>query len=637
MKRILSLLFVATSAMAADPDLYVDFENVAAGTLASASIMGAISRTNGNAVTFSFLGTANKMSVESGDPGSQGLLRPVKVSGVPYTNSAPTRHLLVKADNTVNSNQQFDWKFAASRKVSIGFSITLSNFTGLGSFYNPIGIDGGSVFAYLSLINNNPPTMQAETNSSPSTRINVFNNRAIWVTALFDSANNRCIFDFYNQTNMAFIGRSGGAIPLNSTVSDIFYGMPEGHAKDAGTVYRLGSLILYTNGNVWPVWPGSNLQMPTNFTTAGIQAAHNACSDGDYLLFPRTNGTSTGPITISKSNLVISSMNPVASAATNETIILVDNGSTAFTNFMFTGMLNTTSNLTITGDGSNDEVDAIHNRGYYNRYSHVWIKECDIGFFAEAPGLWDNGVISDCHYWARNIFGSSFYDTNNPIAWNSTNFFVYEDSSFYWTSAKNASGSQPGMSSQEGQAFVVRHCYFELNKASTSVQPFMDYHGDNPPGTNEFYRPGTGLQIYSNYIKDVIGTSISGSKFADIRGGASLIYSNRWVGSSFASGDGIVYREEFPFPTDLSPYIVTNSYVWQNYHGTLGTTAMPINDDANLTDGIDYFSSALVPLTPIPYPHPQRNETIVPPPGFPTFPIPAFLGPGRSGVRVGAP
>lgn len=38
-----------------------------------------------------------------------------------------------------------------------------------------------------------------------------------------------------------------------------------------------------------------------------------------------------------------------------------------------------------------------------------------------------------------------------------------------------------------------------------------------------------------------------------------------------------------------------------------GTTAMPINDDSNITEGVDYFASALSPLLSVDYPHPLRN------------------------------
>jgi hypothetical protein len=187
------------------------------------------------------------------------------------------------------------------------------------------------------------------------------------------------------------------------------------------------------------------------------------------------------------------------------------------------------------------------------------------------------------------------------------------------------------MSSQEAQAFVIRHNYMEFNKSSTSVQPAVDYHGDHDPIATSDRRPGLGLQVYSNYWNDVIGTTISGSKFVDVRGGRSLIYSNRWVGSSFSSSDGIVYREEHP--EDVPDYRVNNSYVWENKHGTLGTTAMPVNDDVNLADGVDYFSSALTPLVQIPYPHPQRGEG----PAVIGPAVPAFVGPGRGGVRISAP
>lgn len=584
-------------------ELYVNFEDIAAGTTDSAINMGTISKTNGSAVTFSWTGSAGKVSVENGGL-NMGLLRPVTVAGTSYTNHNPSKHLLCKSDNTVSTVQKFTWTFAAaSRKISLGFFITLSNFTGSGAFYNPGGLEAGGTYSVLSMINENPLTFQAETNSDVGANITVFNNSPIWVTALWDSANGKTIWDFYNGTNMVLLGRSSGATVVNATINTLTWGITDAHSKNSGTAYRMNNLILYTNGTQWPVWPGGNLHVPTNMTPTGVAAAHTAATDGDFIILPATNATWTSGVTISKNNLKFAGLGSQAGQGTNTTVIIADGVFDAFT---VSGNFNTISNFQLRGDLVNDEADGFLVSGSHNRFSQLYIRELENAFYIEDFGLIDNCVVADCKKISRNIFPVGFYDTYYPLAWDSTNFMVYEDNHFYWTSAKNEQGSENLMSSQVAQAFCVRHNYFEFTSGTSEIQPAFDFHGDAPPysSTDSSRRPGIALQIYSNYFNDIIG-SVSGSKFIDHRGSRGLFYSNRWVGSQlFSSGDGIFSREEFPASSPT--YQVNATYIWENKHGASGTTAMPVNDDGNVSAGVDYFTTALTPLVQIPYPHPMR-------------------------------
>jgi hypothetical protein len=294
---------------------------------------------------------------------------------------------------------------------------------------------------------------------------------------------------------------------------------------------------------------------------------------------------------------------------TNETTITGDNGSSTFHVFDVTGMFNTVSNFAVKGDGSNDEVDAFHNSGWYNRYSHLYVRECATAFYVHLPGLCDNSVIADNWRVGRVIFDNpsvtAFYDAYYPLAWDSTNYFVWEDCRFDWTSAKNdfAPPANALITSQQGEAYVVRNCYIRLNGGGGTAgpQPAFDFHGDD--SGSGLPRAGTAMQIYSNYF-DLVSGTFSGNKFCDVRGSRSLIYSNRCVGDTWS--DGITYREERP--SDSPNYLVNNSYEWENYDGAAGTTAMGVFDDANITAGVDYFTSAISPLNRIPYPHPLRNE-----------------------------
>lgn len=76
-KTLLPLIaLLAFCAAGSAQELFVTFEDVPAGTTDSAINMGTISKTNGSAVTFSWSGSAGRVSVENWN-GSFGLLRPV--------------------------------------------------------------------------------------------------------------------------------------------------------------------------------------------------------------------------------------------------------------------------------------------------------------------------------------------------------------------------------------------------------------------------------------------------------------------------------------------------------------------------------------------------------------------------------
>lgn len=604
-------------------DLFVTFEDVAAGTTDSAINIGTISKTNGTAVAFSWTGSAGKVSVENGGL-NMSLLSPVTVGGNTYDGTA-TKHLLCKSDDTVSSHQKFTFTFAASRKISVGWACAISNFTGLGSFYNLGALESGGTYSVLSLINNNPPTMQAETNSDVGTSINVPNNCPLWVTCLWDSANRKTIWDFYNLTNGVLLGRSTGATALNATISTFTWGITDAHSKDAGTVYRMANAILYTNGTQWPVWPGGSLHFPTNLTPTGVTAAIAASSEGDTILLPATNATWTSGVTVSGNSRTIAAIQSQAGQGTNTTVITADGGFTAFT---LSGSYNKLSNVQIKGDGTTDEADGVLVTGPHNRIEGCWLRELNVAIYWQDFGLCDGTVIDDCWKVGRVIFPSSYYATYYPLSPDSTNRVVYEDFVWNWTSAKNQTGSQNLISSQVAQALTLRHGTIVLNNASTDPAPVIDFHGDDQGSGIPV--PGVDLEVYK-VTMNVLAGSVSGQKWVDIRGSRARVYSNTVTGASYDASQGIYLREERP--SDSPNYLVNNTYIWENYDGVSGTDAFPITDDANITAGVDYFTTALSPLVQLAYPHPWRSEA-----GAPSIPtIPATIGFGRGGVFILSP
>lgn len=596
-------------------DLFVTFEDVAAGTTDSAINMGTISRTNGSAVTFSWSGSAGKVSVENGGMNA-GFHRPVTIGGSSYTNAAFTKHLLCKADDTVSNPQRFTWTFAASRKASYGYFITISNFTGLGSFYGAGGLETATDYQILSIVNDNPPFVQNEGFSSPyGENIEIVNNLTIWVTGLWDSAQataaNRSRMYFYNATNMQLIGFSiDPGITQNATVNTFKYGIHDAHSKDPGTTYRLGPVLLYTNGTQFPVWPGGGVQFPTNFSPAGVTAALAASSSGDHIILPATNATWTSTVSVSQDNRVIRGL-----GGTNGTVITADGSMTAFA---VMGDFNTISNLQIRGDGTTDEADGIHIDGGFLHMSDLLLVELNVPYYFTAPGLLRRSVIVDgWRSGGRHIFGSSFYDANYPLALNSTNVACMEDNDYYWTSGKNLTGNQAFLSSQVGQAWVFRHNRFFITNSAVTAAPVFDYHGDS----SGLSRPGVIAQIYANKFYFGSALNISGNKFVDLRGSRAMVYSNLVYGVTYDGDKGVVMRVDSISGT--ASWLVNNTYVWENYDGATATHAMSVTPENGLTDGVDWFSSAPVPLVQLPYPHP-----LVATPGAGSE-VPITIAPGK--------
>jgi hypothetical protein len=592
-------------------DLYVNFESFnSEDSVNSETAMAQMSKTNGTAVTFVMHATSTPLKVRTSS--SSALLTPITVGGNSYTNSSNTRDLEVLADNGVNTNY-LSWKFASSRKISFGIELTLTNWTKVGNFYNPIGFNGNTEYSVLSVIDNNPITMQAETNSNVGNAIGIDNNIKMWVTGLYDSANRKTIYDFYNRTNMTLIGRSIGAIVLNATLNEFQIGVVDAHTKTTGTKYRLNNLILYTNGTVWPVWPGGSLQVPTNSTDTAVTAAIAAATTGDHVALPITNLTWNSGVTVNKQVVV----RGLGSTTTNTVL----NVGTAVTAWTLSGDFITVSNVYVkgtkpaaSGNYQNTGFDIVgqNNRVCYNR-----IEQMQIGCYDRQWGCFDNNFCIDNTKY-RNIWSGgtmaevTVFSTFYPLAFDSTNYWHWEDNTF-WISPDcntNGHGGIGLFSSQQSDAWVFRHNTIILSNSAILFAPLFDFHGDDVAGG--LPRPGMTVQIYKNDIYYLDYANDFNGKFADIRGTYSAIYSNRiyQIANSLLDHE-LAYREERP--SDVPNYLVTGSYEWENYRGASGTTAMTITDDANITAEVDYFTTAMSPLLQPQYPHQLRNQSAASP------------------------
>lgn len=618
------ILFACISAFG--QDLYVNFEDVAAGTPASLSVMGTISHTNGNAVTFSYVGTSTGISIEN-QTSFPGLLRPVTVAGVPYTNTNPTKALYVRPDVGGDGNlQKLMWTYAPSRKVSCGFSVTMTNFGSAATdYYNCGGYESGATYGVVSMVaDGSVPYIQSETIAGTGAHVliggNGISTLTIWVTTLWDSANSKYICAFYNQTNMALMGFSTMPTTLNATVNTMGFGSTGAHTFAAGENFWLNNLILYTNGTVWPVWPGNNLQCPTNATDTAVTAAIALASAGDQVVLPATNLTWNSGVTVNK-QLVIRGL------GLNKTNCLLNVGN-AVTAWTLSGNFITISNLynkgtkpAVSGNYQNTGFDIV---GQNNRVCYTRTDQMQIGLYDRQWGCADHNMWLDNtkfrSIWSGGTMNeATVFGTYYPQSFASTNSWHWEADQFWITPDCNTNGTGGigYFSSQQSASWTFRHCSLVISNSSILFAPLFDMHGDDSSGG--LPRPAMQCQIYDNDFYFLLYANNFAGKFADMRGTHSAIYNNRiWQISNPTFDHEIAYREERP--TDFLNYLVYDSYAFNNRRGASATTAMTITDDTNITAGVDYFLTE--PGLYAPDPHQLRNESVV-------YSPPVSIGPPR--------
>ncbi len=604
-------------------DLYVNFEDIAAGTQDSAIDMATCMKTNGTAIkTRTWSGSAGKVTVVNDN--HAGLLRPVTVGGITYANSAPTHALLCEADSGATL-QKFTFGFIQSRKVSWGYSITLSNWNGGFNFYNAGGVERGSDYSVLSIVDDPTPYFQNENLNSPyGENINVQNNVTIWVTGLWDSANSTSRHYFYNLTNMTLIGFSIAPQTLNATVDTFTWGITDNHSHTTGTDYRLNNLLLYTNG-AFPVWPGSNLQIPTNSSRAGAVQAIAAAIDGDTILMPATNQTWTSSVTLNKNRITLASVLPNRWGS-NKTAITISGAITdPNAALIVSGYMNVVSNIMIKGAGVSEEADGISipTGALSNVIAFVHAENLAVPF-----NVHDGCLIKYCNsvncdfILGRDNRTVAYYNANAPLAKTSLKHSVFETGLATWNNSKLDGGAEAGFSSQVGAAWMIRHYDFDLESSGVNPAPGFDAHGESPGLTVPIL---SGLLLSNRFAR---ATAWNG-KFIDIRS------PNVWVISNIVTGvdvlDGVFVRnEDAPFP-------ISNCYIKGNKDGAAGNVDMTVQDDGTATAGVDYFPTLPADESMIAFPHPWWVAIVAgtwPDASVSTPPPPAVIAPGAPRIRA---
>jgi len=153
-----------------------------------------------------------------------------------------------------------------------------------------------------------------------------------------------------------------------------------------------------------------------------------------------------------------------------------------------------------------------------------------------------------------------------------------------------------GVATNYGSHHVVRYCDFSK---PVGVRSLCDMHGyrGTYPGSNTW-------EIYHNAFHDPASTI--DDRAIEPRGGSGVIWGNqidntiqRWVHI------GIDTYVSYP-----DPYMVTDTYFWDNYHGgVVQTDVYSVAETKYTRKDHEYFMYPKPGYVPYPYPHPLRLAT----------------------------
>jgi len=238
----------------------------------------------------------------------------------------------------------------------------------------------------------------------------------------------------------------------------------------------------------------------------------------------------------------------------------------------------------------------------------VMVDNCTFEGFSFAMKNQDGfGVCYDCTFLNNNtsMRNQGYYNTSalygftfTVPAWGTTQYFVWEDDTFTFTNWNGGKGGGNNMGDTEYPSnYMVRHCTFNINRASTVTTDGFDMHGSgntqNPSSsaTNNF-----GPVIHDNVWNYTGNVSVSPNKLADIRGGVgSLVYNNTGTGD-----DGQIEVRADP-GASLEP---TQTYFWNN---TANRDVDSIDPEEGAVQGTNYFLFQPSNFSEMPYPHPLRT------------------------------
>lgn len=605
---ILFLLFSSLPGARAAISGYLDMESGSNREPVTTNILNAATRGSGGTWSVNTALTHLMVSTSFETP----LLKPVTVGSANYSDHQASRSFVY----TNTAFRQFaTYKFAQKTpKLSFGLYMRLSGFRGQDNSFDFVAVEAGGDFLVVNF-QDRGTGLAYRVHTLDQNRIGpggaglgvpvpVAQNKTYWITCLWDKANLVATLKVYDPDTWLLVGTSTNVI-LNRDAENICIGRYDNHGgavQNASTYFD--DLIWDVTGATYPLFPASRTIVASDGTRSSFVAAYNAASSGDSVLIPAGSNAWTSGVTLSKPSVT------VFGTGSNSCIITNLTGGDA--TFDVTGNFTTISNLQITGIPGANSGQGVSTETRYVRLSHVLIRELADGVFFNGYGLIDRSIFVNCSHMGRHFGyspgGGTVRNEQYPLPFSSTNYVIWEDCGVEITPnmTSSAGSSIVLFSSQEAASYIVRHSNIKVSKLN--IAPAFDYHGNDPGIAN--LRGVCGGQIYKVKFTIVPPATFYG-KFVDGRGGQLLVYSNTVTG--FDVLDNVYLREE----DSANPPIdrVENTYIFQNFEGSTGTSPMPPTVDPGATNKIvlntHFFtrapSGSYSSWSP-PYPHPWTTS-----------------------------
>ena len=525
-----------------------------------------------------------------------GFLRPIVIGATTNTDSGSTRGIRTTYGELKRRWAEYEINTNNSTKITVGAYVKLSatGWTGgiFDSFdYVVITADNGDFIVLNWWDNTGPgPCWQVHTQTGKgidlSSTTNFFNptrDKYYWVSIFGDfnqGASGIAHIWFYDPVTWIRVGTStlslGATTPASRTWRQVQFGQYEPHSSTSTGYMEIDDMVIDTSGTRWPLLPGTSTQLALSPSRTDTSDAITTATTGDNVVLPSGSNAWTSTLSIAK-RIQLSGQG----TNTNPTILTNAIGTDLdpIISFAQGSYQSTLSNLCIFGTNySTTDLKGYGIETLTNdmRMSHLFIKDLESASAFNGYGVVHHSIVVNCQRVGRHFGyipgGSQVRTDRYPVAFNSTNYFFWEDSGVEVNSGytDTTASSLSVMSGQEGMSYVVRRCNFVLNKMNWA--PLFDVHG-NDPGIPSLHS-SCGSQVYKVNVT-FGGTATHNGKGWDLRGGQSLIYSNVLTGFATDTNGVITMREEDLDVPQTAIETVANTYLFENYGGVSGTTALP--------------------------------------------------------------
>ena len=541
------------------------------------------------------------------------LLNPVIIGSSTYTDDGASRTFVYT--NTA-IRQYATYRFPQrTAKLSFGLYMRLSGFRGADNSFDFVAVEAGGDFLVVNF-QDRSSGLAYRVHTLDQNRVGpggpgvgvavpVVQDKTYWITCLWDKANLTATLKVYDPATWLLVGTSSN-VTLSRDAENIIIGRYDNHGgatQNASTYFD--DLIWDETGATYPLFPASRTIIATSATRAAFDQAYYAATTGDSVLIPAGSNVWSSSYNLNKRSTTVFGVGSNTCIITN-----VTGGDSTF---RVTQPFITISNLQITGIPGANSGQGVETTANHVRLSHLLIKELADGTFFNGYGLIDHCIVINCAHTGRHFGyvggGAQVRAEQYPIPFTSTNYVVWEDCGVEITPAMTSSAglSIVLFSSQEAASYIVRHTNIKISQLN--IAPAFDYHG-NDPG-NSSLRGVCGGQIYKVKFTIVPPAKFYG-KFVDVRGGQLLVYSNTVTG--FDVLDNVYLREEDSNDPPMDR--VENTYVFENYEGSTGTSPMPPIVDPRASDKIllntHYFTrppSGAYSTWSLKYPHPWTGAS----------------------------